>query len=659
MVSIYSFPITPVISDIEIRAQATRRVWSNYVNKGIKLGHVRSVVFDSWKRSREYGVNPKMTKAPVVLAEREINEKKKNYEELLSLIRPFMYDLYEIVKGTDSVLAFSDSSGIVMELFGDYQIVLAAGSVNFKVGVDMKESVVGGNAIGTSLQTGTPVQMFAAEHYSRLFHESSCSSAPIKDPLTNQNIGNITIVGYYNSAHPHSLALVTTAANTINRLIQQKSLENETFLLNNFFAAAMDSISDGMLIVNRYGEVLRMNGVARHLLKIPLQTDCKSLFHHFGHLEPLKRFIVETVAGSDVITQKEYQTAKEDKFSLIFTSRRIMINESTIGAIVILKKKTLVEIQKRTAKYTFDSLIGASKPFMQAVHLAKRAAQTDKSVLLLGESGTGKELFAQAIHNASPRAEQRFVAINCAAIPRELMASELFGYTEGSFTGAAKGGKRGKFEEADGGTVFLDEIGDMPLELQAYLLRVLEEREVTPIGSGQPKPVDIRIIAATHKDLHELIKKGEFRLDLFYRLNVIQIEIPALRQRMQDIPLFIAHELPNKTIDPKVMQMFYRYDWPGNLRELRNVLEQIEIFNEDELVTGEYVPQYIKNRTEEAAGHMPLYKMLTKETEKESIVSVLQSSANVAEAAEKLGVSISTMYRWINKFGINAKDMLK
>ncbi|WP_216829724.1 sigma-54-dependent Fis family transcriptional regulator [Alkalihalobacterium elongatum] len=646
--------------NISEKEKVIKRTWRNYFKKGLNLGGVRHIIMESWKRSQRYKVDPNSLQATSVCGEKEIIERRERYKDVLTLIRPFMDDLFEIVKGTDSIIAFSDKDGIVLELFGDSEIAMNASSVNFKVGVNMCEKSIGTNSIGLSLVLDKPMQVVGPEHYCVVWHTSHCSSAPIKDPYTNEMIGVITLVGYYRSTHPHSFGLVRTAANTIMRLIEQNGIKKEKYMINNYFSAAINSISDGVIIVNRLGEIIRINKIAAHLLKISLVENKVYKIDDIQELKPLLKCIEDSITGNDIILQDELSLLYQQKFKLLFTSRKIIVENKYIGNIIILKKKVNnKEIKQHTAKYNFSSLIGKDQDFKKAIKLASKAAKTDKSILIIGESGTGKELFAQAIHNESNRQFENFVAINCAAIPKELISSELFGYAEGAFTNAIKGGKVGKFEAANGGTIFLDEIGDMPLDLQAHLLRVLEEREITPVGSNVSKPIDVRIIAATNKDLFELIKENQFRLDLFYRLNVISINVPPLRKRKQDIELFIKHFLPTKKTDPNVLKYFYEYDWPGNLREIRNVMEQIEIFCDDEMITEDSLPDYLKNDFVEKEQNTSLYQSLANETKKDTMITALENSNNASETAKKLGVSTSTLYRWASEYEINMKDYFK
>ena len=257
------------------------------------------------------------------------------------------------------------------------------------------------------------------------------------------------------------------------------------------------------------------------------------------------------------------------------------------------------------SKYSFNDLIGMSPAFLAAKKLAERVSTSNSSVLLIGESGTGKELFAHAIHNNSIRFSAPFVAINCASIPENLLESELYGYEDGAFTGAKKGGKMGQFEIADGGTLFLDEIGDMPLAMQSKLLRVLQEKEVQRVGGSKSIPVDVRIIAATHRDLEKMVAEGEFRQDLYYRLNVIKIEIPPLRKRKEDIQLIsmsLLKKLGNRFyrkeigLSDEVKEKLMEHAWPGNIRELENVLERCINVLDGKTIQLEHLPLYLRDK---------------------------------------------------------------
>lgn len=315
--------------------------------------------------------------------------------------------------------------------------------------------------------------------------------------------------------------------------------------------------------------------------------------------------------------------------------------------------------QVTTSKYTFADILGASNELKKCMQVAERAARSNSTVLLLGESGTGKELFAHAIHNASPRREKPFIKVNCAAIPESLLESEFFGYTKGAFTGAIKS-KIGKFELANGGTIFLDEIGDMNLNLQGKLLRVLQEMEFERVGDNQTIKVDVRVIAATNRNLRELIRQGKFREDLYYRLNVVEITIPPLRVRKEDLPLLVNHLIIklNRKLGKKVKglsrdaeEALFSYDWPGNVRELENVIERVMVTVDDEVFTKKHLIQHVsqfKNTPERDVDLIPIDQM-----EQLLIKKAMAKFGSTVEgkrrAAQALNISLATLYNKLKK----------
>lgn len=315
--------------------------------------------------------------------------------------------------------------------------------------------------------------------------------------------------------------------------------------------------------------------------------------------------------------------------------------------------------------YTFHNIIGSSESLRKVIDLSRKVAASKSNVLLLGESGTGKELFAHAIHNASSRVDYPLIKINCAAIPPDLLESELFGYEPGAFTGAKKGGKPGKFELADKSTIFLDEIAEMPFNMQAKLLRVIQEKEVERIGGISTKKIDVRIIAATNQNLEEMVKNKKFREDLYYRLNVISIKIPALRERKDDIPV-IARELIKKMskemdhfvadISEDAMNCLKQYPWPGNVRELQNIIERaFNIMDKEAEIMVEHLPYYItkNNKTNMQIKNMTLKDILD-DVEKEEISKCLKrTKGNKMKTAKILGISRTSLYEKIEKYQLD------
>jgi len=318
---------------------------------------------------------------------------------------------------------------------------------------------------------------------------------------------------------------------------------------------------------------------------------------------------------------------------------------------------------KYSTKYSIGDFIGESKPTLLLKKQILAAAKTKATILIMGETGTGKELVAHAITSLSKRRHQPFVRINCAAIPDNLLESELFGYEEGSFTGAIKGGSSGKFFQANNGTIFLDEIGDMPLQLQAKILRVLQEKEIERIGGSNPISIDVRIISATHADLPRMVSENKFRKDLFYRLHVIPIKVPPLRERKEDMHMLVEHfidklsresELDKPRVEKSFMKLLIEYDWPGNVRELVNMLEMAISFS-DGVITGELIKDYIDTNREhdKMENDMTELRANTDNIEREKIIETIDKhKGNKIKAAKELGISRSNLYYKMKKYDI-------
>jgi transcriptional regulator with PAS, ATPase and Fis domain len=352
------------------------------------------------------------------------------------------------------------------------------------------------------------------------------------------------------------------------------------------------------------------------------------------------------------------------------------------------EKSLLAEVRKnRNTRYSFSDIEGDSESLRAVCGFAKNVAAGESSILLCGETGTGKELFAQAIHNESHRRAKPFVAINCGALPASIIESHLFGYVEGSFTGARRGGSSGAFEQANGGTVFLDEVSEMDLTLQAKLLRVLQEREVTPIGGSKPKAVDIRFLSATNRNLWEMVEKGLFRPDLYYRLNVVQVNIPALRNRRGDVNVLVRHFLAHNnqlfgkfvfSVSPEAMSLLTRHDWPGNVRELQNCIEYAfnMISTKEQVIQPQHLPHYLQDGRrrqtrqgegteigtvpedgDPAAVDVPTLAESLRRAERQSIAEALRACGNHRRnAAKLLGISTTTLWRRMAAVGLSSES---
>jgi len=319
-------------------------------------------------------------------------------------------------------------------------------------------------------------------------------------------------------------------------------------------------------------------------------------------------------------------------------------------------------------QYQFENFVGRSKAMQDIFKLIQRLSQSESTVLIQGETGTGKELIARSMHFNSPRKNKRFIPVDCGAIPESLIESELFGHVRGAFTGAHRD-KRGLFREADGGTILLDEIGDLSLAMQVRLLRVLQEREVRPVGEEKAQPIDVRVISATHRDLEEKVKSGEFREDLFYRLNVINITIPALRDRPEDIPLLIQHFLSKYSkdigetldIEPEAMKRLCNYSWPGNVRQLEHCIEQMVVLRRGNTLRRSDIPNSLLPSPHRGQQHyIPADTVSLREFEGLALKKAMESShGNVEQAAQMLGIAKSSLYRKLKDHNLEPKKFLK
>lgn len=429
-----------------------------------------------------------------------------------------------------------------------------------------------------------------------------------------------------------------------------------------------------LVVVNKEGTIIYINKNYCDFLEIERE---KALGKHVSEVIENSRMHIVAESGKEEIADLQYIRGNY----MIANRIPIFSDGEVIGAFgtvffrdtkewmqmnshvksMLTKIQSFIQEIDPSVKYSLDDILGNSSQIHSLKEKVKMVAASDISVLIRGESGTGKELFAHSIHQLSNRSHQPFVKINCGAIPEHLLESELFGYEEGAFTGAKKGGKKGKFQLADGGTLFLDEIGDMPLNMQVKLLRALQEGEIESVGSTSPVKVDVRIIAATNRPLEKMMEEKRFREDLFYRINVVPFMIPSLRDRMEDLSLLIDSFIKKITkksgkrisaIEDEVIEKFHQYSWPGNIRELENVIEASIHLTSNESITTESLPDYMKESAVYPVGKKNL-KDILEETEKRILTQSLSKyNHDRLEAAKALGISKSSMYEKLKKYGI-------
>lgn len=630
--------------------------WKEFVTIGeVETGTVRAEVLESWRRCKQSNINPFQKKAPIALTQEELNLRRERKSELISVSLPVMQNLNSFVIGSGFVVILADEDGIILEISGNKDVAELVQRGNFVPGADWSEGGAGTNAVGTALRLNKPVQIFSYEHYCVSSHMWTCSASPIRDP-NGRIIGVLNMSGSYQKVNNHTLGMVVAAVNAIeNLLIVQQELRYRTTI--------MESMSEGLVAIDRHMNITQVNRAAAKLLK---SSDLAG--RHAGEIFGEHNFslFINIFSGKKVTDREVDIPTQSGKISCTVTARPIKCKGGqNQGVVLVLNelartRRLVNRMSGAHARLTFRDIIGQNKEFLKCVNIAKTAAGSASNILLLGESGTGKDVFAQAIHNESYRAKGAFIAINCAAMPRELIGSELFGYAEGAFTGAKRDGNPGKFELADGGTLFLDEIGEMPLELQTMLLRVLEQRSIVRIGGQEVVPVDVRIIAATNKNLLAEVGQGRFRKDLYYRLNVININLIPLRERKDDIPALVECFLGRlgfvlgkrfTSIEPEVWEIFDSYNWPGNVRELQNVLERAANIATGEVLSIDLLPLELLETKQRAVNksYLPL-----EQYEKNIITNLLDEyEGNISRVAAHLGIARTTLYRKMNKLGID------
>jgi len=653
-----------------------KKAWDLYLEKDVLDPRlVRTEVASSWQRCRTLRVDP-VGPADGEYCPSFLEERLGQKEQLCRVARPFMQDLYYFVSGSQFQVVLTDENGFLLEVLGDPAILSRTKQVHLCPGATWSEAAKGTNAIGTALVEKKPVQIYAWEHFCQENHFLTCSASPIRDAVGNV-IGALDVSGDCRFANPHTMGMVVAAVRAIENQVRLEQLNRKLYAASRYSSALLHSISDGLIAVDGNGIVTEVNPKGGEIFGVnPVLAKGRHMNQICGGHAPILRVLSDgrEYENEEVIIEKVGKKIRSSASPLRDESGAI------VGAVAVfhevnerpqVRRPTVI----RTHRHGFADIVGESPAMKAATEWAQLASQGTSTVLILGESGTGKELFANAIHSASARRDCPFVAINCAAMPETLIESELFGYSDGSFTGAKKGGQAGKFEVANGGTIFLDEIGDMSLNVQAKLLRVLQEKKVARIGAACEIPVDTRIIAATHNDLKAQVERGAFREDLYYRLAVLEVRVPPLRDRIQDIPDLasclvakVSSKLQRDVIriDDSFLSKLSSYTWPGNVRELENVIERAIVrLHHDDMLTADLVELpnegsgNLRNpRPEPRTTEAPATQVKSlREVEKQAIAEALRlCNGNIQRTAARLGIGRNTLYRKMEEYGLLPPD---
>jgi sigma-54 dependent transcriptional regulator, acetoin dehydrogenase operon transcriptional activator AcoR len=654
----------------------TSRAWECFVaGEALLKAPVHGDVLSSWRRSRQFGVKPTETKAPLVASGESVERLRRQRHDLLLAASPLFAATGELLARSGSIMLLTNAEGVVLEAQGSPHTLEAGRQMHLMEGGQWSEGAVGTNGIGTAIATGMPAHIFASEHYCQGMKGWTCAAVPIREPGTNAILGVIDISGPPNTYQVNNLTLAIAAARQIEVALAQRVSIEHLQLLEICLQRLSLSDAAGMIAIDRSGLVVH----STRRMQLPVALG-------------------QRIAGLDA------NTAVEDWAQRLPDGLRpewfnpVRAEGRTIGAVMVVPKLAMrssvnfntsllhqglhgtaprageasSELDPR--RCGFANIFGQSAAMITALQRAQQLSLRRVPVLIYGETGVGKELFARAVHG-DDRVGGPFIAFNCGAATKELIAGELFGHVRGAFTGATAEGRPGRFELAHGGTLCLDEIGDLPLDLQPVLLRALEEGVIYRLGDSKPRRVDVRLVAMTNRNLIDEVEAGHFRRDLYHRISVTRLLIPPLRDRGGDLDILTEHfnqslamrhgVLPRLFV-PEVMALMHNYSWPGNVRELRNVVESLLLTSEEPCVQCTELPPELLEEAREAPctdhsaamGSAGKASSLTgrdslEDTEREAITRAVRThDGNLTKAALALGISRSTLYRKVERYHV-------
>ena len=585
-----------------------------------------------------------------------------------------LFDIREAVQQISEAIASVLDIDVIISDAG-YQLV-GDTKKHYKLEVkEIKDVYVIGNVIKTGVTQIVSGKLESEQCAACSIQENCNLEAMICVPIEydGRRLGAIGLIAITEASR---LRLLENQKNLIeftermSELIVSKLREKEATMkltvARNQLASIMDSIDEGIIAAEEDGRIVYVNSVLEEVLHLPRSALIDANIAEIITAPCIDALIHKGSEFSNIelrIGRPEFET------HALISGRPVVLEGKNAGAIIVLKRmedvyKVINNLTSTALSTSFEQIVGDSESMLRLKETASRVAVGDSSILITGESGTGKELFARAIHHASSRSKNPFIAINCAAMPESLIESELFGYEDGTFTGASRGGRPGKFQLANGGTIFLDEIGDMPLHLQPKLLRVLQEKTVEKLGGHKSVAIDVRLIAATNKDLEGMVDRGEFREDLFYRINVIPLHIPPLRSRPGDVRLLMGCLLRqyNQKLNKKIKgftsdaeRVLLSYRWKGNVRELANVVEYAINMEPSAYITTNSLPFKIREKNEAplVAESGAALRLAEKELIRNTLLEYGSSVSGKRRAAEALGISLSTLYRKLKEMGLD------
>lgn len=635
-----------------------RRSWELFMEKDIITSNIPPMIAQSWKSHKQKNTNPFRPK--VEIDHHTYNQYMGSNESFIEYATDFMKSINSYLDSTSVQLFNADA--LLLKVYGDQKIINLLSEINNAPGGIHNEQT-GTNGVNLSIESKKTTFVAGAEHFCSMFHDVSCIAMPIFNKNTNQVQWSIDITAPFQMVTANSFALLDSMREAIQNKLDHFHLQQNYILLDHFQRRYHES--EASLIINADKVIVKCSEKAAYLLGFNANTEDRTSISSVG-IDNLDFYL--NMNENEIDFYSRLGTDLDIRIIL----HRIFHQNAFQGWLMRLLPLPLKSTQgsKVKGKTSFDELIGNSQLFQATVNLAKKVASSEATVLILGETGTGKEMFAKAIHEGSNRSNMSFVSVNCGAIPKELIASELFGYEAGAFSGAKKSGQKGKFELADGGTIFLDEVGELSLEQQVYLLRVLQEKEIYRLGGQKPIPVDVRVIAATNVELKEAVKNKTFREDLFFRLNILSVNLPSLRERGKDDIIRLIHhftvtynrkEGKNVFFTKEALNVMASYPWKGNVRELENSVYRLVVLANQGITSPEDVRIILCDQFEEkeVAVTELAPPLSISEIERNAILQALHHhNGHLSNVAKALNISRATLYRKIDKYQINVNKVI-
>jgi transcriptional activator for dhaKLM operon len=639
-----------------------KETWTHFINTGKVLPEMDPLITASWLRSAPR-LNPLSPPQWTYLSDDVLPLTLNQHASLRRIARPLMEDIHQFIEGSGAMLILSDSTNCVLELLGDTDIMGYADTLGLRQGAFLDESRLGTNALAVALIEGCPAYVVGPEHFLTCFHTLSTAAAPIFEP-EGHPVGVIGLLEIVSQCNPQSPGVVLAAAKAIENQLQADLFIWEANTQASELNATLDAISEGVLTWTGQGVIMHLNNQAGQLLGLaPATVVGRPLAEYITLPEGLARAAARGEELSDVETSLGVNGAQQ----ACLVSLRIICNLYIATLRRIEQVHQLVtRLVGAQARLTLDDMVGHGPAARRVRRQALAAANAKACVLLVGESGTGKNILARAIHNSGQRAGGPFLAINCRAIPRELMLGEFLGFEAGAFNSGPSTGQPSKFEIAHGGTLFLEEIEALPLEMQAALLRVIEMNDVIRLGGTRVIPVDTRIIASTGAPLELCVAEGTFRADLLLRLSSFVINTLPLRELPEDIPILVDRLLEKLsvqigqtlTVAPTVKTILAAYPWPGNVREMESVMERAALLCDGHPIQPEHLPAVVRQRRVMAKGK-PITEAVRSLAEAEQLAILTAGRAahgNLTQAAQFLGIGRTTLWRKMKELGLSVED---